>query len=320
MRSEVVREGSGGETRIAEALDALTKELSPVRNVVEAFRHVMVEKARLKEEISLPPTEHHPLLDPGRFESGVSLMDGEVFIDFEEQLWKLAVQRMLPALERGFLKLGDELSSLGPALSDGRVDGQKLLRAVLEGREDEAEALVGNIGVDLRSAAFILGQIAKPLVESAALGLKPMVEGLSWPKGYCPLCGSMPELAFLKGEEGQRWLRCSFCSHEWRFPRLACPFCETDDHTKLVVFYIAGREKERVEACTQCNRYVLGMDPRGRLTEPVLDTAAIGMVHLDVIAQRKGFLPAAWCAWNLVSSEDTEALPAKVADKGKTIS
>jgi FdhE protein len=302
MVSEVRPDVAVAEARINEALDALRENLHPLEKVVEAFRHVFTAKVRLKVEMPFPETVRDSALDAARFERGVRLLNAEDFIDFDPNLWKMAIDRMMPALELGFPKLSEEMNAIKLSMADGGLDGQLFLRALAEDRREEAEDLVRSYGVDLRTAGFVLGQVAKPLVERRAQALESLVRDLSWRKGYCPLCGSMPELAFLKGEEGRRWLKCSFCAHEWPFVRLVCPFCETEDHTKLLVHYIAGREQERVEACTACNRYILSMDLRGRLVDSVLDVAAIGLVHLDVIAQQKGFLPAAWCAWNVVSS------------------
>lgn len=319
MSSEVLRDRTPGEMRIAEALDALKKEHKPLENVVEAFRELIMAKVRLKEEIISLPGFQNPPVDSKRFEGGVSLLSRSDFIDFDADVWKLSVQRMVPAMMSGFPRLKEDLCTVSNAMSGGGLNGQKLLRAMLEGRQEEVDVLAESLQADLRSLGFILEQVAKPLVEIAARQLEPLIKNLNWHKGYCPLCGSMPELAFLKGAEGQRWLRCSFCSHEWRFPRLVCPFCETDDHTKLMIYYIADREQERVESCTVCNRYVLSMDPRGRVDELLLDIAGLGLVHLDVIAQQKGLVPAAWSGWNLVSHQDISTEPAEIAFKGTSM-
>ena len=52
-----------------------------------------------------------------------------------------------------------------------------------------------------------------------------------------------------------------------------------------------------------------GIDLRGQFDESVLEVAAIGMVHLDVLAQAKGLLPVAVCVWNTVSSADISSVP-----------
>jgi formate dehydrogenase maturation protein FdhE len=69
---------------------------------------------------------------------------------------------------------------------------------------------------------FILDQLMKPFSEKSLESMKSLIQNLAWHKGYCPLCGSFPELSFLKGDEAQRWLRCALCGHEWRFMRTKC--------------------------------------------------------------------------------------------------
>jgi FdhE protein len=154
-----------------------------------------------------------------------------------------------------------------------------------------------------------MGQIIRPLVEKKAEALRSLIAGLPWPKGYCPICGSLPELSFLKEMEGQRWLRCSFCSHHWSLTRLSCPLCENDDPQNLSYYFITGREQERAEVCEQCGRYLVCIDLREHPDEALLEVGAIGMVHLDLLAQEKGLLPVAACAWNIVRGEDISSIP-----------
>lgn len=45
--------------RVNEALDALRKDLAPLENVMEAFRRVLSEKARLKAELPSQETDRH---------------------------------------------------------------------------------------------------------------------------------------------------------------------------------------------------------------------------------------------------------------------
>ncbi len=47
------------------------------------------------------------------------------------------------------------------------------------------------------------------------------VDQESWRRRYCPVCGGMPDLAFLDSECGARWLVCSRCDAEWLFQRVS---------------------------------------------------------------------------------------------------
>jgi FdhE protein len=298
--------------RILGALDAIGEELRPLENVLAAFKELFIEKARLKAE--LPPFAAEPIQppDPIRFEQGVPLASESFLVDFPKELWEIAARRLIPAMEIGFPKLGEALSTVKRAILDGRLDPQAYMKAHVQAGAQGEEPTMAASSFDIapRAIQFILGQIMKPLVEKKAEALMPLIAGLRWHKGYCPVCGSMPELAFLKEQEGQRWLRCSTCAQHWRYVRLACPFCENEEQDKLELYYIAGREGERAEVCHHCGRYVLCMDLRDRFDESVLDVAAIGLIHLDLLAQQKGFAPAAVCAWNIVADADVEPFPA----------
>jgi FdhE protein len=145
---------------------------------------------------------------------------------------------------------------------------------------------------------IILGQVVKPFIEKLAESFSTSLQGLVWRKGYCPFCGSFPELSVLKGAEGQRWLRCALCGHEWRFMKMVCPFCENSDHERMGFSYIPDRPYEGVEICARCRRYLLGIDLRRGGEDGVLDTVATGLLRMEILAQEAGFLPMALYPWN----------------------
>ncbi len=150
---------------------------------------------------------------------------------------------------------------------------------------------------------FVLTQVAGPVVEKRAEALRPLINELNWDRGYCPICGSFPELSLLWGKEGQRWLRCGFCASAWRFHRMSCPYCDTRVPSDGELLFVEGREHERVEVCHKCGRYVTGTDLRGFADEVVREVMNIGLMHLDAVAQAKGFLPMKGIGWK--SLDDT---------------
>jgi FdhE protein len=141
----------------------------------------------------------------------------------------------------------------------------------------------------------------KPFVEKRTESLRPLIANLPWHQGYCPICGVFPEISFLQGEEEERWLKCSLCGYDWRFDRMACPCCGEIDKGKEFI-YIDGFEHEWVELCPNCHRYLVGIDLR-KQTEVTSDVAAIGMVHFDIFAQQRGFLPIAETGWKYGASK-----------------
>jgi FdhE protein len=189
-------------------------------------------------------------------------------------------------------------------MEKGHLNLKDCMKALLKGQEEKIDEIALDLETQPLIIKFILDQLMKPFLEKRIEGTQSLIQNLVWHKGYCPLCGSFPELSFLKGIEGQRWLRCSLCGHEWRFMRTKCPFCENDDHEKMELYFVEGREYERAELCFQCKRYIVNIDMRNFAEEVVTEVAAIGMLYLDILAQGKGFLPIALCAWNMVAKGD----------------
>jgi len=305
MIDEVLPGGIAG--RIERAITKMEERMPPAKVVLETYGEVILERARLRE--GLPPLTEVPVSppDPFRFSQGMPLLTEDTLIRFTHSMG-ITHDRMLSVLEKAFPKINAPIQKLKRALEEGQLILKDCMEAMLNGREEKMDQIALRLGVESLILKFILGQLMKPFIERLGESLKPLVGSLSWHKGYCPICGSLPELGYLNGNEGQRWLRCSLCAHEWRFARTKCPFCENDDQKKMEFYFIEDRSYERAELCYQCKRYLVSIDLRSSPDEVVLDVAALGMVYLDILAQGKGFLPMAFCAWNVVSPRDISSV------------
>lgn len=298
---------------IIEGFDLLVEEMHPLVKVIQVFRDLLVERARIKAELEgfQPVSIERP--DPERFERGVPLSSIENLIDgIDDPFWTGSAKRLIPIMVSSFPKVSGDLEIIGSLLAQGRLNPREVLKSSISGDEGKNVEVASRLQVDPQTLAFALGQIAKPLIERISSNLAGLVENLSWRKGYCPICGTMPELAFLQGEGGQRWLRCASCAHEWRFVRLVCPFCENDCQEDFQFYSVAGRDYESVDVCGKCGRYVPTIDLRNRPKAVAKEIAVMAMMHLDVIAQEKGFLPVAACAWNIVRDRDVFSMPIRV--------
>jgi FdhE protein len=115
----------------------------------------------------------------------------------------------------------------------------------------------------------------------------------SWLQPYCPICGSSPLLAYIKGEEGRRYLLCSWCDTPWTFQRIRCPSCQNMDQKNLSYFRLENdtKEKERdwISVCKKCKKYIKTLDFRNRLVEDDLWIKDLATLHLDLLAEREGY-------------------------------
>ena len=277
--------------RIERSFADLEKNHPPLAGMLAPFKALLVERARLREEAPDLPELPVPKLDPERLRQGVFwAADAEVFAtDRPEWLafFRQSLERLLPVMGANFPGLAREAETVLAALARGRLDLAGLFRCAAGG--GDISGVAGQLGLPADKLAFLAAEAARPLLEHRAGQLGPSVPEGVWSRGECPLCGRPPEISILRGQVGQRFLRCSRCSHEWRFPRSQCPACMNDDHTGLEFLYLKDREGERAEGCRFCKRYLLGLDAR-RLGESLAPEAyAAGLAHLHLLAAESGY-------------------------------
>jgi len=184
---------------------------------------------------------------------------------------------------------GPEALRFGASVQDRPVAFQAVAEAIVAGRDP---ALVEARGVSPEFLAFALLAALRPSFRCHAERLQPLTEEVAWHRALCPICGSVPSLAELRGEPGRRYLRCALCEGVWRVPRLRCPFCGTTDHTQLRFLRIENDMGMRLDLCEACRHYLkTRILPGGEAeTDPFgLDLATL---HLDALAWDQGFAGA----------------------------
>jgi FdhE protein len=106
----------------------------------------------------------------------------------------------------------------------------------------------------------------------------------------CPRCDSLPLLGVLRpeGEGGKRFLKCSFCSHEWDFRRILCAHCGEEREQKLPVYVAEQFPHLRMECCESCKHFLRTIDltKDGNAVPIVEDLATI---PLSLWAQENGY-------------------------------
>jgi len=289
--------------KIEKAIHKIEEEIPFLKSVLDAFKEIFIGRTLFKANLSDLPNILISPPDSFQFSQGVPLLSGEMLSRFIES-WEGCVDFMTPYIEKGFPKIKPELTRLKAAMEKEHLNLKDCMKALLKGQEKKINEIALQLETQPLILKFILDQLMKPFLEKRIEGTQSLIQTLPWHKGYCPLCGSLPDLSLLKGVEGQwwlRWLRCSLCGYEWRFMRPRCPFCENDDLETMALYFVQGLWHERAELCYKCNRYIINIDTRKFTEEVVMEVAAKGVLYLDILAQGKGFLPVAFCTWNMPS-------------------
>ncbi|MEW6584581.1 MAG: formate dehydrogenase accessory protein FdhE [Nitrospirota bacterium] len=289
--------------KIKKTITKMNKEMPSLATILNTYGKVFAERAKFREELPLLMNVRISSPDPLRFSQGMTLLNEGIFPLSTDAMEKVA-GRMIPVLATAFPKIEPILRKLKTALKKNHLYLRNCMESMLHGRDEIINRTASNLETDPLTLKFILGQLLKPLVEKQEENLRPVIQNLNWHKGYCPVCGSFPVLSYLKGPEGQRWLMCGLCSHEWRFMRTQCPFCEKDNPEELEFCFVEERGYERAEMCHQCKRYIVSIDLRKYPYDFIPEVAVVGTLYLDVLAQEKGFIPVADSVWNSGSRPD----------------
>ena len=302
--------------KIKKTITKMKKEMPSLASILNTYGKVFAERAKFREELPLLLNVRISSPDPLRFSQGMTLMNEGIFPLSTDSMEKVR-DRMIPVLSKAFPKIRPVLRKLKAAVKKNQLNLKNCMEDMLHRRDELISQTASHLETDPVTLKFILGQLMKPLVEKQSESLRSVIQNLNWKKGYCPVCGSFPALSYLKGAEGQRWLMCGLCSHEWRFMRTQCPFCENEDYKQSELCFVEDRAYEQAEMCHQCNRYLTGIDLRKYPYEFVPEVALTGMMYLDILAQEKGFLPMADSAWTLVPHLDISSKKPK-AKAGKS--
>ena len=308
---------------VADTLRSAMERRAPLRPILEAFQPLTELRASVPAAL-LEAVEQSgfrlPAWDDARGQNGEPLLFGAV----PEALGSLG--RPLQVAASFFTPVFAELPFLKPygaALSALAKDGEALLtaaRAFFEGDADTLEALAEVRALPSGVLSMVLEAVCGAVLRAAvklqypenAEWAAPWDERpASWGRGWCPVCGSAPVVAWMEekgfdhknpfaaGGGGRKHLHCGLCGTEWRFRRGACPSCDSEGADAMEILRESEDSRgERVDWCTRCKTYCPAVDLRERDTRPDMDALALTLMHLDMVAAEKGLKPLYPTFWN----------------------
>ncbi|WP_321492102.1 formate dehydrogenase accessory protein FdhE [uncultured Desulfobacter sp.] len=287
---------------IQTALDSLAMNKPSLSSLAQAFGPVLVAKAEVtaclsENQVNIPDI---PESEWVRFSKGVHLFAITGLMDFCRE-FKQAAHMILPPLAEAFPDIGSDIEAIHRNIEDDSLDADDCVQAFVTNYSGNLSALALQSVTSPDIFRFALAQIAEPFKQLQARAFAPLLKEHPWPHGHCPMCGSFPAVAGLMDDGEQTWLQCSVCAHEWHFRAHTCPRCENNNQRtieSIVDQNSPARDTERVDACQVCNSYLLTIDLTRQTDSVNMDVAAMGMMGLEDLAQKKGFAPQAQMLWN----------------------
>ncbi len=285
--------------QIKQQIARFKKEKPYYREILDLYALILEEQAKIRPQLKITVPEVNKKLARSRLDKDLPLLGKEGFaIDLE------AAQRLFYALsaicQGATPKMGTEI----PRMREAAETEALALRDLLSRHYDMSylKQAADRCGVDQGILTFLVRASVRPCLEIQMEQLRGLVDLEAWLQGTCPLCGSHPQIAQLRDEEGKRYLQCSLCGCQWRWERIACPYCSNKAFDLLHYFISEEEEAYRVDLCDQCKGYIKTIDSRKLDYEPFLDLEDLLTIHLDILALEKGYRRPAQSPWGPITA------------------
>lgn len=281
---------------LKEMMDRIIEKSPHSKEIVNAFRPVILERHRLVEHSEWGPADP-AAADQEQLKEGVPVIrQTELFRRGDP--WQDIALALIPAFMQGFPDLQKDFEALRGCIESRSIDFYDTLNTssvegdtIPESWSKEAKIRPAVSRLFLRTVAWIV--LHRRTRDMAA----PIGEA-DWNRGTCPICGSCPSISVIREKTAQRWLHCFQCGWDWRFSRIICPCCAHEGPEGMTFYFVEDRKQEAVFICDQCNRYLLTLNQVSDLHEMDLDITALGLAHLDILMQTKSLAPMVPVEWN----------------------
>ena len=272
-------------SRILKKLKEQEKEEGSLPLLLEFYRELLQIQSRAQKRIGTPESGLSSETSHKRMQKGLPLA-GFDELDLDWALVREVFVEVIAAFA-SYQELFGETPERLRKPGAGRLLTRKAVKAWFTGRELPPTLLDG-VSENLMQA--IIQATLKPFLAGYSQALISSVEQEFWHRGYCPICGGSPDLAFLHKEYGARWLLCSRCDSEWLFQRLECPYCDTKEQSALA-FFTDDKELYRLYVCERCKCYLKAIDLRKADSEILLPLERLYTMDIDSQAKEYGYSP-----------------------------
>jgi len=272
-------------------------ETSPhSREILDAFRPVILERHRLMENLEWEPVDT-AVIDRKKLNKGIPLIR-QVELLRRGDPWKEVALALVPAFKHGFADLQGDLDALQDCVVSGALDFYEYFKASSIDADRIPERLYEKANVRPAASRLFLRTLTWVVLHRRRRDMAFSIEEADWHQGTCPVCGSFPSISVITEKNAQRWLHCFQCGQDWRFSRVICPCCSHEGQRGMTFFFVEDKKQECVFICEQCNRYLLTLNQVRDIQEVDLDISALGLAHLDVLMRDKGYVPIVAAEWD----------------------
>jgi len=267
----------------------LIKKIRPSYGpILDFYARIFLVQEECRQKIQINPVVIEPDLLKIKQKNELPLIDqSEFLIDLK------AAEQLFDKICDLAYEFAPKLSSNAQFLKEARqtqaFDLEILFSAILNNQSSTLHDMAKLLNIPEQELIFFGYASISPSIRICSEQLEAyLIDMPDLKKGYCPICGNHPDLAFLD-KKGKRHLKCCFCTHEWMVKRMGCVFCENNDKDSQHYFFSDEEKEYRVSLCDNCHHYIKVIDLRqmDRSFYPKLEQ--IATLHLDMKAREKGY-------------------------------
>lgn len=268
--------------------DQIKKIRPTYEPIVNFYTRIFIAQEGYKEKINIEPIQIDESILKIKQKDKMPLIDQSEF------------KIQLSAANDLLLELCDIAGTHAPNLTDAALvikqavmesefDLDTFLSAILNDQDAALNEIAGRLDIPVEQLAMFGYLCMAPSIEinrdQLAYYLKDFGD---FKQSYCPICGNVPELAFLD-KDGKRHLQCCFCHYQWQIKRIGCVYCGNNEEGKQQYFYSEEEKEYRVYLCDNCQKYIKVVDLRQMDREFISNLEMVCTLHLDMKAKDKGY-------------------------------
>ena len=282
---------------IENSLDSLIGKEYISEATINFFRNIIKVQYEIKKNIHQEGIPFHLSDDEikKKLQNGIPMITWDKLPLNESYLQNL-FQLICEIMKNYEDKESGNIQKLIDAENNEKLKLKNLIEKLFQHDSGYFQSLSNDLELSEDILVFMSLNLARPFFEAVAEQIKDkiadkVIKDTVWLKNFCPVCGSSAQLAKLEKEVGKKILYCSLCGTEWRFMRIKCPFCCTEEQ-KSIKFLKEEKGPYRIDVCEQCKRYIKTLDERKGGDEKrafIPSVEDLATMYLDIVAEKEGY-------------------------------
>jgi len=180
---------------LEKTIDRIIETCPHSREILDAFRPVILERHRLMENLEWEPVDT-AVIDRKKLNKGIPLIR-QVEMLRRGDPWKEVALALIPAFKQGFTDLQGDLDALQDCILSGVLDFYEYFSASSGDTDRIPERLSEKVNVRPAASRLFLRTLMWVVLHRRRRDMAFSIGEADWHQGTCPICGSFPSISVI---------------------------------------------------------------------------------------------------------------------------